>query len=591
MAEDLRGLVSDMKAAYAFLLPYLKRYRRGYVLGFGALAMKDALAASLPLAMGAAIDALTRGSPLRTVLLFAALIAALAAVKGVFQYWMRVILIGISRDIEYDMRNDLFAHLTALDSGFYGRTRTGDILARATNDMNAVRMMLGPGIMYWFETTLTLVISVAVMLWVDWPLTLVALAPAPLVSAAVLVFGRRIHDRFEAIQGMFADISSRVQENLAGVRVVRSYVQEQAEIDRFTEINAGYIRENLRLARISGLFQPLLQALVSLAFLAVLAAGGFRLAAHKITLGSFVMFNTYMGMLVWPMIAMGWVANLMERGRASLGRVRSLLEERPMIAAPGRPRKVPDPVRGAIGFEGVSVRYKDQAALSRVDLRIPAGSTAAIVGHTGSGKSTLAHLIPRLIDPTSGAVTLDGTDIREFDPRDVRRAIGYVPQETFLFSATLGENIAFGAPDATDAQIRAAAEIAGLGPDLAGFPLGLKTIVGERGITLSGGQKQRAAIARALLRDPRILILDDALASVDTATEERILRALAGVMSGRTSILISHRVSTVRHADRIFVLEHGTLVASGSHAELLEGGGYYADLYQRQLLEEELEAI
>ena len=580
-----------MKDAARYLWPYLRRYRRGYVLGFGALAMKDLLAASLPLAMRAAIDALTSGRAIRLVLWFAVLIAVLSAIKGVFQYWMRVILIGISRDVEYDMRNDLFAHLTSLDSGFYGRTRTGDILARATNDMNAVRMMLGPGIMYWFETSLTLVISVIVMLFVDWPLTLVALAPAPVVSLAVLVFGRRIHDRFEAIQGMFSDISSRVQENLAGVRVVRSYVEEPAELQRFAQINRDYIRENLRLARISGLFQPLLQALVGFAFLLVLAAGGLRLAAHKISLGSFVMFNTYMGMLVWPMIAMGWVANLMERGQASLKRVRSLLEERPMIAAPPNPRRLPDPLRGEIEFRNVDVTYGDRAALAGVGLRIRAGSTVAIVGHTGSGKSTLAHLVPRLIDPTEGSVTLDGVDLREFDPRDLRRTIGYVPQETFLFSATLGENIAFGAQQATEAQIREAAEIAGLGPDLAGFPDGLKTMVGERGITLSGGQKQRTAIARALLRDPRILILDDALASVDTATEERILQALAGVMRGRTSILISHRVSTIRHADRIFVLEHGRVVAAGSHAELLEQGGYYADLYQKQLLEEELETI
>jgi len=580
-----------MKGAIQFLWPHLQRYRRAYALGFGALAAKDILGAALPLTLRAAVDSLTADRSLRLLVEFCALLVAISLAKGLFQYWMRVILIGISRDIEYDLRNDLFARLVTLDASFYSRMRTGDILARATNDMNAVRMMLGPGVMYWFETSLTLVLSVSVMLWVDWPLTLVALIPAPFVSLAVLVFGRKIHDRFEAIQTMFSDISSRVQENLSGVRVVRAYVQERSELAHFETLNQGYIGENLRLAKISGLFNPLLTMLVGFSFLLVLWFGGARLAAHKISFGSFVMFNTYMGTLVWPLIAMGWVANLMERGRASLGRVRELLEERPQIAPPKNPRAIPTPVRGEIEFLDATVRYGDRPALENVTMRIPAGMTVAIVGHTGSGKSTLAHLVPRLLDPTSGMVRLDGIDVREFDPEQLRRQIGYVPQETFLFSATLGENIAFGVKDAPGSEIRRAVEIAGLAPDIDGFPDGLKTVVGERGITLSGGQKQRAAIARAVLRNPRILILDDALASVDTATEERILTGLSSVMHGRTTILISHRVSTIRNADRIFVIEHGEVVAEGSHAELLEQGGYYADLYEKQLLEEELEAI
>jgi ATP-binding cassette subfamily B multidrug efflux pump len=585
----LRGY--EMKGTIQFLWPHLRRYQRAYGWGFGALAAKDIFGAAIPLAMRAAVDSLSADRPLRLLFEFCGLLIGLSIAKGVFQYWMRVILIGISRDIEYDLRNDLFARLVTLDSGFYSRMRTGDILARATNDMNAVRMMLGPGVMYWFETSLTLVLSVSVMLWVDWPLTLVALIPAPFVSLAVLVFGRKIHDRFEAIQEQFSNISSRVQENLSGVRVVRAYVQERSELAHFEILNRSYIGENLRLAKISGLFNPLLTALVGFSFLLVLWFGGLRLSSHRISLGGFVMFSTYMGILVWPLIAMGWVANLMERGRASLGRVRELLEERPKIAAPENPRAIPSPLLGEIEFAGVSVQYSGRAALSKVTMRIPAGMTAAIVGHTGSGKSTLAHLVPRLLDPSEGAVRLDGIDLREFSPEDLRRQIGYVPQETFLFSATLGQNIAFGVKDATDAEIRLAAEIAGLGPDIDGFPDGLRTVVGERGITLSGGQKQRAAIARAVLRNPRILILDDALASVDTATEERILSELSSVMHGRTTILISHRVSTIRNADKIFVIEHGELVAEGSHAELLEQGGYYADLYEKQLLEEELEAI
>jgi ATP-binding cassette, subfamily B, multidrug efflux pump len=575
----------------AFLRPFLWRYRRGFLLGFGALFVKDLLAAALPLAMRAAIDRLTTGYALASVMAVCGLMILLSALKGLFQYWMRVILIGISRDVEYDLRNVLFGSLIHLDQDFYARMRTGDILARATNDMNAVRMMLGPGVMYCFETSITLTLSVGVMLAVDWRLTLAALIPAPLITLLEMNFGRRIHTRFGVIQQMFSDISSRVQENLTGVRVVRAYVQERAEMDHFEHLNRGYVHHNLGLAKVSALFNALLSALIGFSFLLVLWMGGLQLAGHRITLGSFVMFYTYMGILVWPMIAMGWVVNLMQRGRASLARIREWIDERPKIAAPPSPRAFPDPVRGQIELRNVTVRYGDRAALDRVNLRIAAGETVAIVGHTGSGKSTLAHLIPRLIDPSSGAVAIDGIDLCEVSPEDVRRAIGYVPQETFLFSATLGENIAFGVKHATDAEILRAARIAGLGPDLDGFTDGLSTIVGERGITLSGGQKQRTAIARAVLRDPPILILDDALSSVDTATEERILAELAQVMRGRTSILISHRVSTIRHADRIIVLEHGQVVAEGSHATLLAQGGYYADLYEKQLLEEELEAI
>jgi ATP-binding cassette subfamily B protein len=579
-----------MRKAFTRLWPYLWRYRRGVGLGMGALILKDAASAVQPLVIGWGVDSLTRGFTIEKVLLFASILIALSAIKGFFQFWMRVILIGTSRDIEYDLRNDLFRHLITLSWNFYGRFRTGDIMARATNDLNAVRMMLGPGIMYWTETMFTLIMAVAVMAWVDFPLTLVALVPAPLVSGVVIFFGRRIHERFEQIQTMFSDISSRVQENIAGVRVVRAYVQERAELDRFERLNRDYIRENIRLARTSGMFMPLLQALIAFGFLLVLWIGGARLLSGQISLGQFVMFNTYMGMLVWPMIALGWVVNLMQRGNASLERIWELFEQQPTIGAPPAPKQLAA-VRGEIEFHRVSMEYPTGTALADVSLRIPAGSTVAIVGHTGSGKSTLVQMIPRLIDPTAGQVLLDGHDLREFAPEDVRGHIGFVPQETFLFSATLADNIAFGVNGAAPERIRQAAEIAGLAVDIEAFPDGYNTMIGERGITLSGGQKQRTAIARAILRDPRILILDDALSSVDTVTEERILTALADIMRGRTTILISHRVSTVRNADRIFVLEHGTIVEAGTHSELIEQGGYYADLYQKQLLEEELETI
>jgi len=579
---------------------YLWRYRWGMALGGLCLILKDLAQAAQPLMIRGAVDSLTgmvRGIASGSAFVrFAAFLVGFALVKGIFQYWMRVIIIGISRDIEYDLRNDLLQHLVRLSPDYYGRTRTGDIMARATNDLNAVRMMLGPGVMYCFETGLTLVLAIVIMVSVDWRLALVAVMPAPAVSLAVIVSGRAIHARFERIQAMFSDISSRVQENLSGVRMIRAFAQEQAEIRRFAGLNRQYIAQNLKLVRIEAVFEPLMEVLIGLTFLVVLWMGGRQVVVGRISIGSFIMFNTYMGMLVWPMIALGWVVNLMQRGAASLERINQILRETPGIRGPLRPVAIAGVaphtgVRGEIEFRGVSGDYGFGSALADVDLRIPAGSTIAVVGHTGSGKSTLVGLIPRLLDPTAGVVALDGIDLRDLDPADLRRHIGFVPQETFLFSATIAENIAFGVEQAGDEQIRRAAGIAGLAADIEGFPAGYQTMVGERGITLSGGQKQRTAIARAILRNPRILILDDALSSVDTLTEERILTHLAGVMRGRTVILISHRVSTVRQADRIVVLEKGRIVEQGTHAELVEAGGYYADLSQKQMLEEELEAI
>ena len=579
-----------MWESFGTLRKYLWRYRWGMALGGLCLVLKDLAQAVQPLMIRGAVDAFQVANSGPAFVRFAAYLVGLALLKGVFQYWMRVTIIGISRDIEYDLRNDLFRHLISLAPEYYGRTRTGDIMARATNDLNAVRMMLGPGVMYWFETSLTFALATLIMVRVDWRLAFLAILPAPAVSFAVIFFGRRIHDRFEKLQAMFSDISSRVQENLSGVRMIRAFAQEKAELRRFEELNRQYIAQNIKLVRIQGVFEPLLEALIGTTFLVVLWAGGHQVLLGRISVGSFVMFNTYMGMLVWPMIALGWVVNLMQRGSASLDRINQILDERPAICAPV-PYTPLGQLRGEIEFRGVTVDYGSGRALDGVNLRVAAGTTIAVVGHTGSGKSTLVGLVPRLMDPSAGAVLVDGVDLRQTSPAELRRHIGFVPQETFLFSATIAQNIAFGVEEATPGQIRRAAELAGLAGDIEGFPLAYETMVGERGITLSGGQKQRTAIARAILRDPRILILDDALSSVDTMTEERILTHLADVMRGRTVILISHRVSTVRQADRIVVLERGRIVEEGRHAELVEAGGYYADLSQKQMLEEELEAI
>ncbi len=580
-----------MWQSLATIRKYVWRYRWAMALGMLCLVLKDVAQALQPLMIRGAVDSFAQpGGGGRLFLRFAGYLIGLAVVKGIFQFFMRVILIGVSRDIEYDLRNDLFSHLMRLSPDYFGRTRTGDIMARATNDLNAVRMMLGPGVMYWFETSLTFALALWIMVRFDWRLALFAVMPAPIVSLAVIFFGRAIHARFERIQAMFSDISSRVQENLSGVRMIRAFAQEKAELRRFEELNRRYIAQNLKLVRIQGIFEPLLEALIGTTFLVVLWVGGQQVLLGRISIGSFVMFNTYMGTLVWPMIALGWVVNLMQRGSASLDRINQVLHEVPTIQAPSDPEPL-ERVEGEIEFRGVSVDYGSGAALAEIDLRIPAGATIAVVGHTGAGKTTLVQLIPRLMDPTAGAVLMDGVDLRRLDPEQLRRQIGFVPQETFLFSATIAENIAFGVESATPEQVRRAAEIAGLAVDIEAFPKGYETMVGERGITLSGGQKQRTAIARAILRDPRILILDDALSSVDTLTEEGILTHLAGVMQGRTVILISHRVSTVRQAGRIVVLERGRIVEQGTHAELVEAGGYYADLSQKQMLEEELEAI
>jgi ATP-binding cassette subfamily B protein len=571
------------------LKPCLGRYKRRYVLGFGALFISQAVGVTVPLIIKAGIDGLTRAAASRRLLLYAGLLLGVALVKSVFQFWMRWILIGISRDVEYDLRNDLFAHLMRLSSGYYTQTRTGDLMSKLTNDLNAVRNLVGPGIMYSATTFVVGISVVGLMLHLDWRLTLLALAPMPLASLLVKFFGQRIHDRFERIQAMYSELTERVRENLSGVRVVRAFCQEEPEMAQFDSMNQDFVEKNKRLIWISSFLWPALGLLFALAFMLILVVGGRHVLQGVISLGTFTAFNVYLMYLIWPIIALGWVVNLLQRGLASLERLWTIFAARPDIDDREAPGQALATLRGEIEFRDLTFSYNGRPVLKNINLRIAAGRTVAIVGATGSGKSTLVGLIPRLYDAPPGTVLLDGVPIRHIPLETLRRHIGFVPQETFLFSETISENIRFGAPAAADGEVQRAADIAAILPDIRGFPKGFTTTVGERGLTLSGGQKQRTAIARAVIRDPRVLILDDALSSVDTGTEEKILGHLTDVMAGRTTLLISHRVSTVQNADEIVVLHDGQIVERGRHDELLALNGYYTELYNRQLIEEELE--
>jgi ATP-binding cassette subfamily B multidrug efflux pump len=612
------------------LFPYVARHKAEVVIGFITQAGMGITGTLLPLILGVITDCLKGAeTPLaqlgrlthialgpllpyyhprdpHTLAVFCSALVIICAVQGVFSYWTRQILIGLSRDIEFDLRNDLLSKLVQMEPEFYVRNRTGELMSRCTNDLNSVRMVLGPGIMYSANTIATMVLAVILMFWISATLSAYVLLPVPIVAVSVWLFGRQIHALYGKIQASLAVLSAKAQENLAGVRVVRAYGQEEAEIRGFDAPNREYINRNLRLIFFWSLFMPLLQLLFGLTFILVLWQGGRQVVLNRITLGELIAFYTFMTRLIFPMIALGFVTNIFQRGGASMGRLNYILDSEPKISDAHAVVGKQNDIRGEIEFRNLTFTYPtvrsdadgtksngnaavNKPVLQDISLHVPAGSILAIVGPTGSGKSTLAALIARLWKAPPGTLLIDGRPIREWPLETLRRAVGYVPQDTFLFSETLRENVAFGVDSATDEEISTAADVASIAAEIQEFPAQFNTMVGERGITLSGGQKQRAAIARAVIRDPKILILDDSLSSVDTGTEERILRRLDTILRQRTTVLISHRVSTVQHADQIVVLRDGQIVERGTHAQLLAQGGYYADLYQKQLLEEELE--
>ena len=572
------------------LLGYFARHKTSLILGFLCVLGSAVFSLMKPLIIGNAVNELSHAVRRGTLIRYGLLLVGAAALEGFFLYLQRRILIGTSRHIEYEMRGDFYEHLQRLPVSYYQGQRTGDLMSRATNDLASVRMLIGPAVMHSASSLLIVVGAFVMMLRVDHLLAFISLLAVPVIAGLVQFFGARIHVRFKAVQDKFGQLSARVQENLAGVRVVRAFGQEQREIDAFSAENREYVERNRSLIKLTATFHPLLHSLIGVGFVVIFFLGGRKMISGTMTIGAFVAFQFYLGRMVWPLIALGWVINLVQRGMASMTRLHEVWSIEQSVDLGVEQGLIPVP-RGDVDIRGLTFTYTNHPVLRDIDLHVRAGETIGIVGRTGSGKSTLLALLSRTFEPPPDTIFIDGQPVESIPLRQLREWIGMVPQETFLFSESIAENIRFGRADASADDVDHAAGLAGLGADVATFPQGLETVIGERGITLSGGQKQRTAIARALVRDPLILLLDDALSAVDTQTEERILRALREIRKGRTVLIVSHRVSSVKDADHIIVLDDGRIVERGTHEALVVRDGYYAELYRKQTLEEEIAEI
>ncbi len=580
------------------LLPYLARYRRTLLWGLLTVVMSNVFTVALPVFVGRAIDVLKTGIVSGTLhrsdlVMYAGLVVGSSLIAGFFTFLTRQTIIVVSRHVEFDLRNDFLSSIQKLPLSYFQVTPTGDLMALATNDIGAVRNALGPGIMYPTDTIMTFLLVLGVLLYTDWQITLLALIPLPFVSFVVYRLGKLVHEKFEERQEQYSRLTTRAQESLSGIRVIKTYVREEHETRLFRDLSWDYLRKNLVLARVQSIMWPLMFLLIGFSLVITLYVGGGKVMDGRMTIGTLTAVFAYLSMLIWPMIAFGWVINMLQQGAASMSRLVKTMDVVPEIGDTADTNHGITSITGAIEFRHMTFRHHgaERAALNDISLVIPAGRTLAIVGYTGAGKSTMVNLLPRLYDVTEGAVLIDGVDVRRIPLKVLRGAIGYVPQETFLFSDTVADNIGYGVDRATGEEVKEAAEIAQISHDIEEFPRQYDTHLGERGITLSGGQKQRTSIARAVLRKPAILILDDALSAVDTYTEEEILLRLRRVMKGRTSIIISHRISTVKEADQIIVLHEGAIKEQGTHDELVTLGGIYAELHRKQLLEEELEQL